>query len=60
MHACEDPEDNEIRVRPGARKADVIHLDRAPSGHLLVPCTADSKLPHHKKHVMFKEAELKS
>ncbi len=53
MYVCENPQDIEIHIRPGARNVHAIQLEQAPSGHLLMPCTAYSKLQPRKKQVTF-------
>eukprot|EP00975_Prorocentrum_lima_P041368 8691452-Prorocentrum_lima.AAC.1 len=53
MYMCENPKDIIISIREGAQNGHIIQLEKAPSGHLLTPCTAYAQLPHHKKQVTF-------
>ena len=43
MYICDNPQDIEIRIRPGARNVHVVQLEQSPSGHLLMPCTTYAK-----------------
>eukprot|EP00975_Prorocentrum_lima_P028633 6017071-Prorocentrum_lima.AAC.1 len=40
-----------ISIREGAQNSHISQLEKAPSGHLRMPCTAYAKQPHPKKQV---------